>query len=482
MSKGLPFVSIVVPAFNEELMLPTCLQALTEQDYKGKYEFIVVDNNSNDLTSKIANVYGARIIKEKHQGVAIARQKGFEGAKGEIILSTDADTIVPTNWISRMVKEINKDAGIVAVGGACNLIGTNTPLKLLSASLAPLMFLLDKLFDYPGTLQGWNFGVKREAFLETGGFDTTLQPGEIGEDRDLGKRLRKIGHVKILYKLKVKTSARRFVGFFKSLKYVFINYLYISFKKRPVSGTFQTIRQKPYETYDVVNDKPFFITLIFLCVALILLLLGIIPGINLWSTSSAKTQNKIIALTFDDNSNSKSTIQLITLLKQKNIEATFFVTGSTAKTNPALVKSIYNNGNTIGNYSMTTKSTLMLNTSAAIIKDINTTDDYIYGVIGKKPKFFRPPHGYRSIWGAISLDKYGYETVTWSNASDPGIGKVTSKKIAIDVIKNSKPGDIIDLQTSDQSVKATEEIIDLLQADGYKFVTLDTLLGKPAYF
>ena len=246
-------------------MLPTCLQALNEQDYKGKYEVIVVNNNSVDLTPKIATVYGATVVNEEHQGVAFARQKGFKSAKGEIILSTDSDTIAPPDWISKMVAKLIADKNVVAIGGCCTLIGTNTPLKMFSGSLVPIMFMFDKLLDYPGTLQGWNFAVKRGAFEKVGGFDTTLKPGDIGEDRDLGKRLRKVGKVKIIFKLQVKTSARRFVGFAKTLKYVFLNYIYFLIKKRSLPNTFQTIRQKPYETYDVVNDMPFFLTALLVC-------------------------------------------------------------------------------------------------------------------------------------------------------------------------------------------------------------------------
>lgn len=482
MAKNLPFVSVVVPAYNEELMLPTCLQSLVEQKYDGKYEIIVVDNMSDDLTPQLARVYGVTVIKEKKRGVACARQAGFLKAKGKIILSTDADTILPPDWIERMVREITKSDEIVAVGGYCDLIGVNTPLKLISSSLMPLIFILDKILDYPGTTQGWNFGVKKDAFMKAGGFDITLKPGDIGEDRDLGKRLRKIGKVKVLYRLKVKTSARRFVGFVKTIKYVFVNYLFILLNKRAIPGSFQIIRQKPYESYDVVNDKPFFLTLVVSSLAALVFLAGAIPTVNLWSVSSVKTQEKVIALTFDDVPSGQYTTELLGVLRQKNVKATFFVTGESAKSHPEIVRAIYLAGNVIGNYSLTDKTLTMLKSPSAIIKDINLANELIYNDIGVKPKFFRPPHGYRSIWGALSLDKHGYDIVTWNNSTDSWLGKETSKKIAVDIIKDAKPGDIIDLQAKDQTIKATEEIIDLLQADGYRFVTLDTLLNKPAYY
>lgn len=464
-------------------MLPTCLQALTEQDYKGKYEIIVVDNNSTDLTPKIASIYGARVIKEKRQGVAFARQSGSLASKGEIIFSTDSDTIVPQNWISQMVAKIVSSPEIVAVGGSCDLIGANTPLKLLTKSLVPLTFLFDKILDYPGTLQGWNSAFRKSAFMQIGGYSTTLAPGEIGEDRDLGKRLRKVGKVKIFFGIKVKTSARRFVGLLRTLRYVFVNYFYFSIKKKSLPNSFLTIRQKPFETYDVVNDTPFFVGTILVGIFLAFMLTGALPFVNIWSTSSVKTQDKIIALTFDKSQSDSNIDSLLTVLKNENVKATFFVTGQVAKNDPAVVKKIYSQGNLVGNHASSQYDLSMLKTPTNLVNDINQTNTYIYNDIGVKPRFFRPTRGYRTIWGAISLSKYGYYIVTWSDTTNNSSNHVNSRQIAIDIIKNAKPGAIISLSDrGDQTATAVEEIVELLSADGYKFVTLDKLLQKPGYF
>jgi glycosyltransferase involved in cell wall biosynthesis len=483
MANDLPFVSVVIPAYNEAVMLPSCLESLNEQDYAGKYEVIVADNNSSDLTPKIAAVYGARVIAEKRQGVAFARQAGFTQALGEIILSTDADTIVPPDWIRRMVDEINENKDIVAVGGSCQLIGTNTPLKLLCSSLVPIVALVDKVIDYPGTLQGWNFAVKKKAFTKAGGFNTNKGAEEVGEDRELGWRLRRIGKVKITFSIKVKTSARRFVGLFKTFKYVILNAVYYLIKKKALPGTFQVIRQRSYETYDVVNDRPFFITMLALCLLAIMFLAGAIPFLNIWSTSSIKTQNKVIALTLDKDNSNSDTDQILSVLQTENVKATFFITGKEVREDPEIVKKIYSAGNLVGNHASSDNVLAMLKTPNALIKDINQTNDIIYQTIGVKPKFFRPTLGYRTIWGAVSLNKYGYDIVTWSVSANNSSGKLDSKSIAINVIKSARPGAIIDISDrGNQTARGIEEIIDLLTADGYQFVTLDKLLGKPAYF
>src|SRR3989338_1899751 len=91
-------VSVVIPAFNEEKYIENTLFSLLKSEQKTHldYEVILVDNNSFDRTAEIAQKFtgrmNLRIIKETRQGRGIARARGFEEAKGAIILSADADT------------------------------------------------------------------------------------------------------------------------------------------------------------------------------------------------------------------------------------------------------------------------------------------------------------------------------------------------------------------------------------------------------
>ena len=84
--------SVIVPAYNEAAYLDRALGSLLHQDYDGEYEVIVVDNNSCDDTAAIAAQYGVQVVTEPQQGVCAARQRGVDCARGEIIISTDADT------------------------------------------------------------------------------------------------------------------------------------------------------------------------------------------------------------------------------------------------------------------------------------------------------------------------------------------------------------------------------------------------------
>ena len=208
--KPQPYISVVIPAYNEEKSIIKTLESLKVQDYKGKVEIIVVDNNSTDTTAKTAEKYGAKVIFEGTKGVASARQTGFMAAKGTIIASTDADTIHPTNWLSWIAQEFQKDDKRVMVSGMWDFYNGSPILKFFNWAFNYPLFIIFSWYS------GANMAVKRSAFLKVGGFNTSLP---LSEDSDLGVRLRKIGTVYRTNSFKVLVSARRFnqLGFWGGL-------------------------------------------------------------------------------------------------------------------------------------------------------------------------------------------------------------------------------------------------------------------------
>jgi len=202
----MPAISVIVPAFNEEKFLGNCLLSLKEQDFKD-FEIIVVDNNSTDKTTEIAKKFGAILVSEKNQGVAFARNKGAKIAKGEILVFTDADTILPKNWLSKIKEEFKRDKELIAFGGSCQFYSGPISVKLASKFLLKPFLILDKSFSGGFNLMGCNMAIKRDAFLKVGGFNENLK---LNEDVEISYRLRKLGKVKFDPNFKVKTSGRRF--------------------------------------------------------------------------------------------------------------------------------------------------------------------------------------------------------------------------------------------------------------------------------
>lgn len=225
-----PFVSVVIPAFNEEKFLAKTLKSFSSQEFKD-FELIMVDNNSTDKTSEIAEDFGAKVVHESRQGVGRARQRGFEEAAGKIIATTDADTIVPPNWLLRISQEFNNNEELVAFGGLYNLYSGTMVVRFIVQHIFPLFSIVGRRISGCWSLPGVNLAVRKEAFLKIGGFNSDIS---LGEDMDLSLRMKKVGKVVLDLRFRVQTSGRRFSrSFFKgAASYVFSGLWRIVFGKQ----------------------------------------------------------------------------------------------------------------------------------------------------------------------------------------------------------------------------------------------------------
>jgi len=109
-------VSIIIPTLNEEELIADCLQSLRNQSFKD-FEIIVIDGGSTDRTVEIAKEYTDKVILAPDSKIGEARLIGVKEASGNIIVSTDADTVHPPFWLQNLVRHFN-DPEVVAVGGA----------------------------------------------------------------------------------------------------------------------------------------------------------------------------------------------------------------------------------------------------------------------------------------------------------------------------------------------------------------------------
>lgn len=199
-------ISVVIPARNEEKTLPRCLEALACQTHRD-FELIVVDSASSDATAEVGRKHGAHIIKLKTPGVALARQVGFEAARGEIIASMDADTIAPPDWLIRLTAPFSDPQVVETVGGLI-YEGKNLIPGLIDSVWQRTMHRLGLT-----TATAANLAVRKSAFEAVGGF--YLPNGDFPRDYPeleamwLGLKLRHIGKIILLPQLRVVTSPRR---------------------------------------------------------------------------------------------------------------------------------------------------------------------------------------------------------------------------------------------------------------------------------
>jgi cellulose synthase/poly-beta-1,6-N-acetylglucosamine synthase-like glycosyltransferase len=222
--KRLPFVSVIVPALNEERYIENCLKALKNQDYKGKYEIIVADGMSKDKTVEIAKKYADKVIIVKKRGIAAERNAGAKIAKGEIFLFIDADTIASFNLIREIAKVFKKNV----VGATCHVLplspsATDFILYWFYNQFAKFSIKIGK-----PQIAGCCCAYKREAFEKIGGFNEKLKTLE---DFDISRRIsKKLGKIKFINSAFVLTSPRRIKKWGKTKaakKYVklYVNYL-----------------------------------------------------------------------------------------------------------------------------------------------------------------------------------------------------------------------------------------------------------------
>lgn len=181
---------------------------------------------------------------------------------------------------------------------------------------------------------------------------------------------------------------------------------------------------------------------------------------------------KKVAITFDDGPNPDYTEMLLAGLKERGVNATFFLLGKEVEQYPEIVKKIHEGGHLIGTHSYEHVNLSNL-TDAAAIEQVDKTNAAIHAIIGVFPEYIRPPFG---CWKP-NLD---YETtmieVLW-DVDPKDWATSNSSVIAQRVLGDVEENDIILLHdASESSVLAAFKIIDELKSQGYTFVTVEEIL------
>ncbi|MBI2845782.1 MAG: glycosyltransferase [Chloroflexi bacterium] len=235
------FISVVLPVYNEEKYISSCLAALQVQDYPAKfYEVIVVDNASTDRTVELAAQFGVRILSESRKGVARARQRGAELARGEIIAGLDADSRPPAHWLATIDRLFRQDPNLGAATGPVFLYDGKFWEKWFAASLSNPAIRLTHILGR-GWLQGNNFAVKKSLFFSVGGFNADLPSGE---DVDLSLRLQGVARLAFDPQMRMNISSRRAgEGYGYHIRRSVGNYIrVVLLKKPPYSGYVVDVR------------------------------------------------------------------------------------------------------------------------------------------------------------------------------------------------------------------------------------------------
>jgi cellulose synthase/poly-beta-1,6-N-acetylglucosamine synthase-like glycosyltransferase len=192
-----PFVSIIVPAYNEELVITKTINSLLASSYE-RYEIIVIDDGSKDHTSKIVreNFSGdarIRLFTVANGGKAAALNFGLSYATGEVVIALDADTLFEPQTISALAHRfydprMGAMAGNAKVGNRINIVTRWQALEYItSQNMDRRAFAsLNCITVVPGAVGAW----RRDLLEEAGGFPADT----LAEDQDLTLRIRRMGH------------------------------------------------------------------------------------------------------------------------------------------------------------------------------------------------------------------------------------------------------------------------------------------------
>ncbi len=178
-------ISIIITTKNEEKNIENCLESINRQNYpRDQIEIIVVDNSSTDRTKEIALKY-TNLVFNKGPERSAQRNLGVEKSSGEYFIFLDADMILSENLIKDCVEKIQNNPEVIACYISEIVMGENFFSKVRR---------FERSF-YDATVIDCARFIKKDAFLQVGGFDEDLTGPE---DWDLDKKLRNIGRIDLI--------------------------------------------------------------------------------------------------------------------------------------------------------------------------------------------------------------------------------------------------------------------------------------------
>lgn len=196
---------------------------------------------------------------------------------------------------------------------------------------------------------------------------------------------------------------------------------------------------------------------------------------------------KVVALTFDDGPNEPYTSQIAGFLGERQIRATFFQVGRAVLRNPEVPARLIGDGHVIGNHGFTHEFTNYLS-PRTLAHDVRKGQAAL-AAVGVCPALYRPPWLLRIPALRGVLAEHGLSAVSGEFCHPLEVFQPAPEVIARGVLAKVRPGSIVifhdgyDGHAGDRSstVAAVRIVVDRLSQDGYGFVTVDKLLGLPAY-
>jgi len=188
-----PFVSILVPAYNEQEVISRTLDSLMNLNYRKK-EIIIVDDGSSDLTASIASWYresGVKVVSQPNSGKASALNHALLYAKGELIITVDSDSMVARDAVDEVVRLLEGHPGTVAVAGNIKVLnGKSILTRIQELEYVMALNTIRRAYAFFGSVMvipGAFGAFRRSDVTAVGGYDKDT----LTEDFDLTVKLLK---------------------------------------------------------------------------------------------------------------------------------------------------------------------------------------------------------------------------------------------------------------------------------------------------
>ncbi len=198
----------------------------------------------------------------------------------------------------------------------------------------------------------------------------------------------------------------------------------------------------------------------------------IVPRVN--------TSRPVVALTFDDGPNPPYTSELLSVLREKNVKATFFIIGNNLEKFPSLGEDVVRQGHELGNHSYS-HHRMIFKSYDFIRSEIERTDQLIRRAGYTGELHFRSPYGKKLFLLPLYLSRVQKKNIFFDVEPDSNLA-ASANRIVESVLAQTKPGSIILLHAENkvrlESFKAVAGIIDGLKQKGYHFVTVSELLAS----
>ena len=197
-----------------------------------------------------------------------------------------------------------------------------------------------------------------------------------------------------------------------------------------------------------------------------------------------ETTDKVVALTFDDGPTKHKTKEILKVLDEAEIKATFYLVGKSIEQNIQETKNIIDKGHEIGNHSYSHQR-MVLKSYSFVAEELEKTNELIIQAGYREEIRFRPPYGKKLFSLPYYLNNKNITTVTWDVEPETYLDKnASASDISEYVVQNTKPGSIILLhvmfKSRVNSLAAIPLIVQQLKDKGYRFVTVSELIGSSA--